>query len=314
MRASLIVLNYNGATVVEQCLESIVAAMGPDDELIVVDNASTDGSGELVRGFCARGERRTFIPRAVNNYIFGLTDGIAVATGRYVGLFNNDNRLDATSIDRMLACFDTPAVFAACPRIVQERNGKDQGALTAGFWKHGLLFYTTHAHSDLSRGTFFAVGGQSIFDRQKLVDLGSLDDLLYPMYHEDIELSWRAWKAGYEIRYAPDAVVRHIGGHSSNRVFSPSELRSFVRQNEFLTVWKNVTDQRLMAEHIALLPLRLAVACLKRDWPTVKGFWSALRRFRRVRTARARTRLSARISDQEVLRRVSPEGLGICES
>jgi len=314
VRASLIVLNYNGATVLQRCLESLTCAMGPQDELIVVDNASPDGSGEIARTFCAAGERRLFIQRAVNNYIFGLNDGLARANGRYVGFLNNDNYFEPSSIDQMLRCFENASTFAVCPRIVREADGFDQGALTSGYWKAGLIFYRVHDHDPRAERTFFAVGGQSLFDRQKLEEIGTIDELLYPMYHEDIELSWRAWKADYEVRYAPDAIVRHVGSHASGSVFTSAELRAFVRQNEFLMVWKNVTDRSLITEHVLLLPARLLVACAKRDWPTLVGFWSALRRLRRVRAARARARGAARVSDRTVLQRVSAEGLAIIGS
>jgi len=312
-RVSLIVLNYNGAAVLGRCLGSLVDAMDSSDELIVVDNASSDGSQTTAREFCAAGHRRLFIARDVNNYIFGLNDGLAAATGAYVGFLNNDNLFDDTSVTRMLAYFDRPTTFAVCPRIIRAEDGRDQGALTSGYWERGLIFYKVQPHCDSARGTFFAVGGQSLFDREKLMEVGSIDELLYPMYHEDIELSWRAWKHGYEIRYAPDAMVRHVGHHSSDQVFTADELRTFVRQNEFLTVWKNVTDRRLVLEHLLLLPGRLVAAAARGDWPTIRGFWSAARRLRRVRTARATARAAAKLSDRDVLRRVSAAGLGIPE-
>lgn len=310
-RASLIVLNYNGDGVLGRCLESLAAAMGPADELIVVDNASPDGSGAIAAEFCAQEPHRHFISRPYNNYIFGLNDGLAVARGRYVGFLNNDNCFEPGSIDRMLAHFAAADTFAVCPRIVRAHDGEDQGALTSGHWRAGLIFYKVAPHQANAPRTFFAVGGQSLFDRAKLLELGSIDELLYPMYHEDIELSWRAWKRGYEIRYAPDAVVRHIGSHASQRAFTAGQLRALVRQNEFLIVWKNVTDPALVAEHLCCLPLRLAAAFAKRDWPTLRGFWRAARRLGRVRAARAEARLTARLSDREVLARVSARGLGI---
>src|SRR4051812_10068951 len=80
VRASLVVLNYQGAAVIEQYVTSLAAAAGPDDEIIVVDNASTDGSPELL---AARDDIRLLrLPE--NTYIFGLNDGLAEATGRYV--------------------------------------------------------------------------------------------------------------------------------------------------------------------------------------------------------------------------------------
>ena len=206
--------------------------------------------------------------------------------------------------------FNDALTFAVCPRIVQARDGIDQGSVTRAVWRRGLLFFESQPHSDQVAQTFFAVGGQSLFDHAKLLEIGTIDDLLYPMYGEDVELSWRAWKRGYEVCYAPDAVVHHIGGHSSSRAFSEAELRAVVRQNQLLIVWKNITDRRLMVEHAICLPLRLVVAAVKRDWPTIRGFARATRRLRRVRAARANARALSRRSDREVLNRVSTLGSG----
>ena len=311
VRVSLVVLNYNGATTGAVSLTSLACSMGDNDELIVVDNAVNGWQHPDRQRFLRRGTAQTACGTYGNNYIFGLNDGLAVATGRYVAFLNNDNVFESASIDSMLAHFASPKVFAVCPRIVRAEDGRDQGALTSGYWRRGLLFYAAHPHRAGAERTFFAVGGQSIFDRAKLVWIGSIDPLLYPMYHEDIELSWRAWKAGYEIRYASDAVIRHVGGHASSRAFTSRQLRALVRQNEFLIVWKNVTDKRLLAEHLVLLPPRLVIAAVKRDWPTITGFWSALGRMGRVREARASARVSARLADRAVLRLVSAAGLGI---
>ncbi|HEY5247289.1 MAG TPA: glycosyltransferase, partial [Dermatophilaceae bacterium] len=194
-------------------------------------------------------------------------------------------------------------VFAVCPRIQQ--RGQEQGSRTAGFWQRGLIFYRPLEHSPVPTDCFFAVGGQSIFNRAKLDEIGSIDPLLWPMYHEDIELSYRAWKRGWRVRYAPDAVVDHVGGHTSRRVFTPTQLRSFVRQNEFLTVWKNVTDRKLVAAHVIWLLPRVLAALAKRDWATLIGLRHALARFPAALRARKSARIHARLTDAEVFARVN---------
>lgn len=299
MRVSLIVLNYEGREVLQGCLDSLLADMGPEDELIVVDNASTDGSSDLVPSL----PQVRLVQRSENNYIFGLNDGVAVARGRYIAFLNNDITVEPGFIDRCLEHFDD-SVFAVCPRIL-DKDRMEQGSLTVGHWHRGLILYRPLPHDPSARMTFFAVGGQSFFDAAKLRQLGSIDPLLWPMYHEDIELSYRAWKAGWVVRYAPHAVVHHVGGHASNRVFTPTQLRSFVKQNELLTVWKNITDSRLLAEHVALLPLRLALAVLRRDWAVIHGFAAAAKRMPQVRARRAEARAHAKITDREVLARIA---------
>jgi GT2 family glycosyltransferase len=300
-RASLIVLNYQGLGVVESCLDSLAAAVSSDDEIIVVDNCSQDGSREAL-------ERRAgvrVIALDENSFIFGLNAGLAAAHGEFIAFLNNDIIAEAGFVDRCLDGFtEGHDVFAVCPRIL-DRFGNDQGSRTRGFWRRGLIFYEVLPHTPFATDCFFAVGGQSFFRRQMLEEIGSIDPLLWPMYHEDIELSYRAWKRGWRVRYAPLAVVHHIGGHSSNRVFTRSELRSFVRQNEYLIVWKDVTDVHLIAQHVAFVPARLLTAFMRRDWPTIIGLLHAAQRLRDALHARRIARRHMRLSDSEVLRKVS---------
>ena len=297
VRCSVVVLNFQLRDVLLDCLASLVRSVGPDDEIILVDNASTDDSVAAVRA--AFPEVR-IIENATNRYIFGLNDGLAVARGRYVAFCNNDMTVEDGFVEAMLACFDADDVFAVCARIVQP-DGRDQGSRTAGFWKHGLVFYEPLPHADSVTSCFFAVGGQSLFRRDLLVALGSIDELLWPMYHEDIELSFRAWKAGLRILYAPEAVCHHLGSRTSARVFTRVELRSFVRQNELLTVWKNVDDPVMLLQHVAWLGPRLLLALLRGDQATLVGFGRALRRLPGAVRARPGVQRSARRSDRQVL-------------
>jgi GT2 family glycosyltransferase len=301
VRASLIVLNFNGGDVIAPCLDSLARSMSAKDEIIVVDNASTDSSIDLLEG---RSDI-TLIPLPSNTFIFGLNVGLAGARGEFVAFLNNDIVVEDDFVEQCLTRFgDGADVFAVCPRIL-EMSGTEQGSRTSGFWSRGLIFYAPLPHSPAPTDCFFAVGGQSFFRREMLSEIGSIDPLLWPMYHEDVELSYRAWKRGWRIRYAPDAIAHHVGGHSSRRVFSASQLRSFVRQNEYLTVWKNVTDGRLMAEHLFLIPPRLAAAAVKRDWPTLLGFGRAARRLPAVSRSRKEARAHMRVDDREVLRRLA---------
>jgi GT2 family glycosyltransferase len=300
MRASLIILNYNGEGVVEACVESLLRAAGADDEVVVVDNASADGSRESLEG---RSDIR-LVALPENTYIFGLNEGLASTSGEFVAFLNNDIVVEPDFVERSLEGFaDGEDVFAVCPRVLQ-LDGADQGSRTIGFWHRGLLFYRPLPHSKTPTDCFFALGGQGFFRRAMLEEIGSIDPLLWPMYHEDIELSYRAWKRGWRVRYAPDAVAVHHGGHSSSRTFTPSQLRSFVRQNEYLTVWKNVTSRDLLLEHVVLLPFRLATAATKRDWPTLVGFARALGRLPDALRARRAARVHARLSDRDVLARI----------
>lgn len=301
VRCSLVILNYEQREVLLRCVESVVAAMGPDDEVIVVDNGSKDGSAQAVSDEYPS-VRLVCLDK--NRYIFGLNDGLAVATGEYVAFCNNDMIVEPDFVEKALVHFSTPDVFAVCSRVL-DRQGDDQGTRTAGLWKRGILFYEPLSHSDRATSCFFAVGGQSFYRRDAILALGSIDELLWPMYHEDIELSYRAWKSGYRIVYAPESVCHHLGGHTSRKVFTPVQLRSFVRQNELLTVWKDVGDRRMLAEHVLALLPRFLLSVGRGDRGTSLGYIHAATRLPAALRARRRAQKTFTRSDREVLDLVS---------
>jgi GT2 family glycosyltransferase len=300
VRCSLIVLNFEERELLLACVASILAAIGPTDEVIVVDNGSTDGSAEAI---AEKYPSVRIVRNRVNRYIFGLNDGLQVARGTYVAFCNNDMVVETNFVEGALRCFNQEDVFAVCSRVL-DGHGAEQGSRTAGYWKHGLLFYQSLPHNESMTNCFFAVGGQSFFRHDILQQLGSIDELLWPMYHEDIELSYRAWRCGYRIVYAPESVCNHLGSRTSQRVFKPVELRSFVRQNELLTVWKDVSDRRMLIQHFLWSFPRLMMAFVRWDSGTLVGSWHALGRLPGALKARHATQHRFTRTDRDVLRRV----------
>lgn len=123
MRCSLVVLNYDERELVVECVASMLAAVGPNDEIIVVDNGSTDGSADAV----ADAFPSVKVLRLPDNrYIFSLNAGLEVARGTYVAFCNNDMVVEPNFVEEALACFDADDIFAACavdPRPERRRTG-----------------------------------------------------------------------------------------------------------------------------------------------------------------------------------------------
>jgi GT2 family glycosyltransferase len=149
---------------------------------------------------------------------------------------------------------------------------------------------------------FYNCGCVTARDRRKLLELGGFDTLFFPLYFEDTDLSWRAWKRGWRCLYEPASVVHHDAGGALGR--SPS-VQALIARNEWLFHWKNVTDHHYLAAHVALLLPRLAAEALRGDAARLRGFAAALRRLPRAIHARRAARTQAVRGDADVVAAVS---------
>ena len=131
MRCSLLVLNYDERELLLECVESMLHAVGPSDEIIVIDNGSSDGSADAVgRSFPSVRVLRL----AENRFIFSLNAGLSVARGEFVAFCNNDMLVEDKFAKRPspVSRATTSSPFAS--RVV-DRSGREQGTRTAGYWK-----------------------------------------------------------------------------------------------------------------------------------------------------------------------------------
>lgn len=227
--ASLVIASWNGRSHVLDCLRSILASNSAARiEIIVVDNASSDGSAEAITlEFPAvqliRNSTNVGFARA-NNI------GIARASGRYVFLVNSDVIVRAGAIDAMIEFMDArPRTGLAGPRVLNVdgslqpscrkfpgifANTCDAFALhrlshrlSGELMKHWS--YDSDRSVDAVSGCFFVVRAAAL--RQ----VGGLDETFF-MYSEDIDWCIRFHQTGWDVRFCPAAEVVHVGGGSSS--------------------------------------------------------------------------------------------------
>ena len=222
--------NWNGRDLLEKYLPSVIAATrdNPANEIIVVDNGSTDGSADFVRErfpqvrllaletqprLRRRLERR--ISRRPQRHRRSAEQRHARRRRislRRCSTASRDDRVFAVSCQ----------IFFSDPARVREETG-----LTQARWHEGAL-RVRHRIDDSHQGLFpcfYAGGGSSAFDRRKFLELGGFDPLLAPFYLEDTDLGYMAWKRGWKVLYQPRSVVYHehrgtIGRHFSAGIHS----------------------------------------------------------------------------------------------
>jgi hypothetical protein len=246
MRASVIVVTHNSFAYLRPCLKSICKELGPQDELIVVDNGSTDGSVDVVR---------TEFPwarliRAGNiGYSGGNNLGAAQARGEYLMFLNPDTVLQASALDALLTPLERASNVALTTPCIVYLSPPDV-VNTCGTTIHytGLAYcrganrprtdYETSSEVDAVSGAAFAIR-RAVFE-----ELGGFDDRFF-MYVEDTDLSLRARLAGYRCLYVAEAVVRHDYQLS----YSPGKA-FYLDRNRHLMLLKNLSR----TTYLRLLP------------------------------------------------------------
>jgi GT2 family glycosyltransferase len=227
-RASAIVLNFDGAGVVEEAVESLLAQDFPGLEVIVVDNGSRDGSdAALERTFAGR----IRLIRTGRNLGFGGGNnaGIRASGGEYVVLLNQDAAAAASFVRELVAAADAdPTVGMVAPRVLD--YGQRDVLDTVGhlLYPDGLnrgrgRRERDEGQYDGCRTALFPSGAAALYRRSMLDEVGLFDESFF-LYGDDAELGLRARLAGWGCALAPRAVAYHrystaAGAYSSLKAF-----------------------------------------------------------------------------------------------
>jgi GT2 family glycosyltransferase len=227
---AVIVLTWNGKALTLACLDSLAGVQWPNLEVVIVDNASSDGTVEAIRaGF---GDRFTVLVNEANlGFAGGNNVGIghALRAGRdYVLLLNNDTTVDPDCIAALVDVFrEHPGTGIAGPKIYYadppDRIWYAGGvlALARGTARHVGIRETDHGQFDTPGETDYVTGCALMASRAVFESVGMLDDS-YRAYYEDADFCMRARRAGFSIRYTPRGRVWHkisssTGGQVSRR-------------------------------------------------------------------------------------------------
>ncbi len=247
--ASIVIPSWNGRELLDKFLPSVVAAAGEHNEIIVVDNASTDGSAEFL------GERfpgvRVLSQERNLGFAGGSNAGFRAARNDIVVLLNNDMRVEPDFLAPLLSPFVDPLVFSVSCQIFFSDSSKrrEETGLTQSWWERGRL-RVTHREDTKVDAPFpcaYPGGGSSAFDRRKFLELGGFDELFRPFYYEDTDLGYLGWKRGWKVIYQPASIVYHEHRATIGKTFSEAFIQHVLKKNAVLFGWKNIHDGRLLA-------------------------------------------------------------------
>ncbi len=253
---SVIVLNYNGMQYMEDCFASLSKIDYPADrvELVLADNASSDGSVAYVREHFPQ----VRIIQFKQNYGFctGNNRAAAESQAEFVAFLNSDMRVESHWLIGLVEALDDDpdAVCSASKILNWDGRLIDFGGLLLSFLGHGRA--AGYHDDDLTaydnlRYVLGPCGGAMLIDRQIFLDVGGFDDDFFA-YFEDIDLGWRLWILGYKVVFAPRSICYHVHFGSSSK-WSQAKVQYLYERNALYTIIKNYEQSYL--DHV--LPLAL---------------------------------------------------------
>ncbi|MCM1251929.1 MAG: glycosyltransferase family 2 protein [Clostridium sp.] len=238
MKSTVIIPNYNGIRYLENCLHSLENEKA---HVIVVDNASTDGSYEMV------GEKFPLVKtiRFSENTGFckAVNAGIAAADTEYVIFLNNDTVVEDGFVQALENVLEKDEnIFSASAKMLSMQDkGKidDAGDLYCALgWAYAIGKGKPAQNYRKSYPVFAACGGASIYRKSVMDMIGCLDENHFA-YLEDIDLGYRAQIYGYRNVYAPKARVYHVGSATSGSRYNPFKVKLSARNSIYL-IYKNM--------------------------------------------------------------------------
>jgi len=272
-RTALLVLNYNAMRYIGDCIDGLQCQTCTNHEIIVIDNASTDGSAEYV---ATRYPHVRLLRQSENLGVgAGFNAGIRLALAEgfaYIALFNPDIRLDPAWLAETMATFERQPQAQICASMSLEADGKHvdsaggailnlQSGIFGGYMGGVGVEDLPPDLRKLDFPVFFGLLTAMLVRREAFERCGLLAEDFF-MYFEDIDFSWRVLLAGGEIWCNPNATLRHVGhGTTKTRAI---ELRILTKTegNLLATYWRNMSIGTLVWVLPCLVVTRLAGAGL----------------------------------------------------
>lgn len=216
------IVTYNSAADIGTCLDSVFAQTYPIQQIIVIDNNSKDNTEEIVTLY----PQVYFIKNSVNNgFVGGHNQAISYANTDYVLVLNPDVVLEPTYVERIMECIiQKMNVGAATGKLYRDMESRIMDSTGININKNRRAVdrgagEIDHGQYDKDMSVFGVSGAAAIYKRAMIDSIsneGQFFDESFFAYKEDVDVSWRARLAGWEICFVPEAIAQHERGWKDN--------------------------------------------------------------------------------------------------
>lgn len=301
-RTCVIIPNWDGMPFVEDCLKSLINQTVSHD-IIVVDNGSTDNSIETIE----KNFPDVILIKLDHNtgYTGGVNTGLKYAIDAgydFAALFNNDATADRYWLEHLVSVLNENQAIgvATCKLLNADKKHFDS---SGDFYTiHGIAYprgrnQIDNGQYDKPETVFGATGGASLYRLKMLKQIGLMDDFFFA-YFEDVELSFRANLAGWEVYYQPGAIAYHSISATSGRLGSFSRYHSvknlpivYLKTMPAWLFWKYLPlfSYRMTRQLVASTIKGLLLTHLKANFATFKHLPVALKQRRQIQKNRRLT-------------------------
>ncbi|MGD0666569.1 MAG: glycosyltransferase family 2 protein [Bryobacteraceae bacterium] len=311
---SVTIVTYNSGRFIKRCLESVLSQRYGLKEVIIIDNASTDGTIDILEQF----EDRCQIHYNEENAGFAAAQNQAIrlAGGDWVLTLNPDVLLLPNFIQAMVDAgqFD-PKIGAVCGKLltmsahfeIPERPVVD----STGIYFNPMLRHLDRGSQEVDNGhylhyeyVFGATAAAALYRRAMIEDIsldGEFFDSDFFVYREDADVAWRAQLMGWKCLYVPYARGYHVRKVlPGNRRALPAYINMHSVKNRFLMRLKNISSDLYRRNWFSITgrDILVVMCCLLREHTSLKAFWFLLRNWSRFRAKREMIQRARRVDDE----------------
>lgn len=276
---SVVIVNFNGIKFIEECLNSVLRTSYSNFEVILVDNASTDGSLACAKKKFGSDPRLKIVVNRENcGPSLARNTGFKETRGEYVVFLDNDTKVDSEWLQEMVNVFEADPTIGASQSKLLLGNGSGK-IDSCGHFLSPVGFPFEIGVGEVDSNKFggiceiFGAKSAAMTVRRSVFERVGLFDSDYFIYGEETDLCWRIWLRGYRVVLTPRSVVQHFLGGT----ITPSSRYLIAYQgskNNIKNLIKNLEIQNLLK----VLPLHLMVWFIIAIWFTVsrrpkEGFW-----------------------------------------
>jgi GT2 family glycosyltransferase len=315
-RVSVTIVTYNSGRFIKRCLESVLAQQYLNKEIIVIDNASSDGSVDILEQF----EDRCQITYNDENIGFAAAQNQAIRSsqGDWVLTLNPDVLLLPNFIQALVDAgqFDS-TIGTVCGKLLAILASFDLPEKplvdSTGIYFTPMLRHLDRGSQELDNGhylgheyVFGATAAAALYRRRMIDDIsigGEFFDPDFFVYREDADVAWRAQLLGWHCIYTPHARGYHVRKVlPGNRRALPSAINMHSVKNRYLMRMKNMTADLYRRNWLAITVRDLVVisCCLLREQSSLKAFWYVARNWNRVMGKRREIMSRKRVDDQYI--------------